>query len=65
MVTKNTAMRGAARGEEEDGEVATSQYDGVIFSNVFRVLSRHDSLKEKSTITVRYRFSVILSATRI
>lgn len=46
MVTKNTEMRGAERGEEEDEGVASSKNDGVIFSDVFRVLSRHDSLKE-------------------
>ncbi len=46
MVTKNTEMRGAPRGEEEDEGVTSSWYIGVIFSDVFTVLSRHDSLKE-------------------
>lgn len=47
MVTKNTEMRGAERGGKKTlEEVASSEYNWVIFSDVFRVLSRHDSLKK-------------------
>lgn len=35
-------MRGAGRRED----AAPSEYGWVIFSDVFRVLSRHDSLKK-------------------
>lgn len=40
-------MRGAERGGKKTlEEVASSEYNWVIFSDVFRVLSRHDSLKK-------------------